>query len=62
MSGDDKKPADKIAGDSVVHAEQGAKKANETNNAIGGIGFVIWGLLWIGGTLFIKKDSKGNRM
>ena len=26
------------------------------------IGFAVWALLWIGGTLFIKKDGKGNRM
>ena len=29
---------------------------------ISGIGFGVWALLWIGGTLFIKKDGKGNRM
>jgi len=26
------------------------------------IGFAVWGLLRIGGTLFIRKDGKGNRM
>ena len=34
----------------------------EGGSPIGGIGFAVWGLLWIGGTLFIKKDGKGNRM
>ncbi|MBR4654553.1 MAG: hypothetical protein IKO72_14430 [Kiritimatiellae bacterium] len=34
----------------------------EADNPISGIGFAVWGLLWIGGTLFIKKDGKGNRM
>ena len=32
------------------------------NGTVGNIGFGIWALLWIGGTLFIKKDGKGNRM
>lgn len=34
----------------------------EPGSPIGGIGFGVWALLWIGGTLFIKKDGKGNRM
>ena len=25
-------------------------------------GFAVWGLLWLGGTLFIKKDGNGCRM
>ena len=40
--------------------QSGQTKSND--DMIGGIGFGIWALLWIGGTLFIKKDGKGNRM
>ena len=42
----------------VTQTEQ--SKSND--NMISNIGFAVWGLLWIGGTLFIKKDGKGNRM
>lgn len=42
----------------VAQTEQ--PKSND--NMISNIGFAVWGLLWIGGTLFIKKDGKGNRM
>lgn len=41
--------------------ETGDKKEGGSN-LIGNIGFAVWGLLWIGGTLFIKNDGKGNRM
>ena len=50
-------------------AEATARQVEPMDNAkkhggrpIGGIGFAVWGLLWIGGTLFIKKDGKGKRM
>jgi len=33
-----------------------------SNGAIGGGCIALWGLLWLGGTFFVKKDSKGNRM
>lgn len=44
--------------------EASAKVAKERNNyeAIGGGCMALWLLLWLGGTLFIKKDGKGNRM
>ena len=41
-----------------VQTEQ--PKSND--NMISNIGFAVWGLLWLGGALFIKKDGKGNRM
>ena len=38
-------------------------KANkEGSSPISNIGFGVWMLLWIGGSLLIKKDGKGNRM
>ncbi len=43
----------------VTQTENQGKKGG---SPIGGIGFAVWALLWIGGTLFIKKDGKGNRM
>ena len=33
-----------------------------SSNTISNIGFAVWALLWIGGTLFIKKDGNGCRM
>lgn len=39
-----------------------SEQAKSENDMIGGIGFGIWALLWIGGTLFIKKDGNGNVM
>ena len=39
-----------------------SKPSKGGSSPISGIGFGIWALLWIGGTLFIKKDGKGNRM
>ena len=38
------------------------KSSKGGTNPISGAGFAVWALLWIGGTLFIKKDGKGNRM
>ena len=38
-----------------------SKPSKGGSSPISGIGFGIWALLWIGGTLFIKKDGK-NRM
>ena len=35
---------------------------NESSNSIMNAGFAVWALLWIGGTLFIKKDGNGCRM
>ena len=60
MSGDAKKPANETQETAVVQTEQSDKK--ESGSPISGIGFGVWALLWIGGTLFIKKDGKGNRM
>ncbi len=34
----------------------------ESSNSIMNAGFAVWALLWIGGTLFIKKDGNGCRM
>lgn len=34
----------------------------EVSNPISNAGFAVWVLLWIGGTLFIKKDGNGCRM
>lgn len=34
----------------------------ESSNPIGNAGIAVWALLWIGGTLFIKKDGNGYRM
>ena len=39
-----------------------SKPSKGGSSPISGIGFGIWALLWIGGTLFIKKDGKGDRM
>jgi F0F1-type ATP synthase assembly protein I len=40
-------------------AQESEKKSS---NPISNAGFAVWGLLWIGGTLFIKKDGNGCRM
>ena len=42
--------------------EPSDKAKSDGGSQIGCIGLGIWALLWIGGTLFIKKDGKGNRM
>ena len=63
MSGGKGEP-DKSAADAettqVTEPVDSPKK--DGDSPIGKIGFAVWGLLWIGGTLFIKKDGKGNRM
>lgn len=43
-------------------ADEKTSDDSESTNMIGGLGLAVWGLLWIGGTIFIKKDGKGNRM
>ena len=43
-------------------AQSDNKGKKDSGSPISGIGFAVWALLWIGGTLFIKKDGKGNRM
>ena len=40
-------------------AQESEKKSS---NSISNVGFAVWGLLWIGGILFIKKDGNGCRM
>lgn len=40
-------------------AQESEKKSS---NPISNAGFAVWGLLWIVGTLFIKKDGNGCRM
>ena len=58
--GESGKPAADAATTQIAESADSSKKAGDS--PIGGIGFAVWGLLWIGGTLFIKKDGKGNRM
>ena len=43
-------------------SQQNTDAGKEQSSPIGNIGFAVWGLLWIGGTLFIKKDGNGCRM
>lgn len=46
-----------------VSPERGAQESEKkSSNPISNVGFAVWGLLWIGGTLFIKKDGNGCRM
>ena len=46
-----------------VLQEGGTQKSEKkSSNPISNVGFAVWGLLWIGGTLFIKKDGTGCRM
>lgn len=46
-----------------VSPEGGAQETEKkSSNPISNAGFAVWGLLWIGGTLFIKKDGAGCRM
>ena len=42
--------------------EGASDKKDESSNPIGNAGIALWALLWIGGTLFIKKDGEGRRM
>lgn len=51
-------------GGAQVSQGASAEVAQESNNyeAIGGGYMALWLLLWLGGTLFIKKDGKGHRM
>lgn len=58
--GDPEKTATDAEAAQTTQSEDGSKK--KTDSPISNIGFAVWGLLWIGGTLFIKKDGKGNRM
>ena len=48
--------------DGVTQQVQQSEQVKSNDDKIGGIGFGVWALLWFGGTLFIKKDGKGNRM
>ena len=58
-----KSDADKPLSETTARqVEQADKSSKNGASPIGGIGFGVWALLWIGGTLFIKKDGKGNRM
>lgn len=60
MSGGSSKPEQDTANAPQVTQTENQEKRG--GSPIGGIGFAVWALLWIGGTLFIKKDGKGNRM
>ena len=57
-SDSEEKPTEAIA-QQVAPPDKVDKKGS---NPISNIGFAVWGLLWVGGALFIKKDGKGNRM
>lgn len=39
-----------------------SESENESSDSIMNAGFAVWALLWVGGTLFIKKDGNGCRM
>ena len=60
MSGGDQSSAGEVTDAVAVQTENAEKK--KSSSPIGGIGFAVWALLWIGGALFVKKDGKGNRM
>ena len=48
----------------VVAVQDESIKTNpmKKHNMYENIGMGVWALLWLGGTLFIKKDGNGNRM
>ena len=54
--------ATKEPSEGAVQQAQQTEQTKSNDNMIGGIGFGVWALLWIGGTLLIKKDGKRNRM
>lgn len=71
MSGDSKAQIDNlekqeevktIEQDEANQSQQNTNDGEVQSSSIGNIGFAVWGLLWIGGTFFIRKDGKGNRM
>ena len=45
-----------------VQAESARTNPVMTHNVYENLGMGVWLLLWLGGTLFIKKDGNGNRM
>jgi len=60
---DPKKETTNVSPEVVAEQVQSESKSDkESSNPISGIGIGVWALLWIGGTLFIKKDGKGRRM
>ena len=59
---DQKKEVTNVSGEAVTQVQPESKSGNGSSSPLSGIGFGVWALLWIGGTLFIKKDGKGNRM
>jgi hypothetical protein len=59
---DGKKPSGESTETAIFQTEDVTTKPAKGNVPIGGIGFAVWALLWLGGTFFIKKDGKGNRM
>jgi hypothetical protein len=59
----DAPPAVQEQNQEVVKPEGGSQESEKkSSNPISNAGFAVWGLLWIGGTLFIKKDGNGCRM
>ena len=63
LTSDAKSDAENSPPAPVTQQVEPADKPNKKgSNPISAIGFGIWALLWIGGTLFIKKDGNGNRM
>lgn len=55
-------PGEKPAEATTQHAEPAGNANKGGSSPISNIGFGVWSLLWLGGTLFIKKDGKGKRM
>lgn len=59
----DASPAVQEQSQEEVKLEGGSQESEKkSSNPISNVGFAVWGLLWIGGTLFIKKDGNGCRM
>jgi F0F1-type ATP synthase assembly protein I len=59
----DAPPAVQEQNQEELKPEGGSQESEKkSSNPISNAGFAVWGLLWIGGTLFIKKDGNGCRM
>ena len=55
-------PAEQEQSQEVLQEGDAQESEKKSSNPISNAGFAVWGLLWIGGTLFIKKDGNGCRM
>lgn len=59
----DASPAVQEQNQEEVKPEGGSQESEKKSSSpISNAGFAVWGLLWIGGILFIKKDGNGCRM